>query len=86
LNAAGQLTSNSQGVFGLNGLNLNAAASNATQGSVITSAGKNVHLDSGTRMLLVAQAGSQSEAKQPAASKPEPRGDSKPEANKPNKQ
>src|SRR5712692_4115346 len=48
LNAAGQLTSNSQGVFGLNGLNLSAAASNATQGSVITSAGKNVHLDSGT--------------------------------------
>ncbi len=88
LNAAGQLTSNSQGVFGLNGLNLNAAASNATQGSVITSAGKNIHLDSGTRMLLVsqAQAGSQGEAKQPAASKPEPRGESKPEANKPNKQ
>src|SRR6267378_3867911 len=56
LNAAGQLTSNSQGVFGLNGLNLSAAASNATQGSVITSAGKNVHLDSGTRMLLVSQA------------------------------
>src|SRR6266849_4531317 len=38
LNAAGQLTSNSQGVFGLNGLNLNAAGSNVTQGSVITSA------------------------------------------------
>ena len=56
LNAAGQLTSSSQGVFGLNGLNLNAAASNATQGSVITSAGKNVHLDSGTRLLLVSQA------------------------------
>src|SRR6266481_4133473 len=88
LNAAGQLTSSSQGVFGLNGLNLNAAASNATQGSVITSAGKNVHLDSGTRMLLVsqAQAGSQGEAKQPAASKPEPKGESKPEAGKPNKQ
>ena len=87
LNAAGQLTSNSQGVFGLNGLNLNAAASNGTQGSVITSAGKNVHLDSGTRMLLVsqAQAGSQSEAKQPAG-KAEPKGESKPEANRPNKQ
>lgn len=56
LNAAGQLTSNSQGVFGLNGLNLNAAAANATQGTVITSAGKNVHLDGGTRMLLVTQA------------------------------
>src|SRR5713101_191230 len=32
LNAAGQLTSNSQGVFGLNGLNLSAAGSNATEG------------------------------------------------------
>ena len=88
LNAAGQLTSNSQGVFGLNGLDLSAAASNATQGSVITSAGKNVHLDSGTRMLLVsqAQAGSQGETKQPAASKPEPKSEPKPEANKPNEQ
>jgi hypothetical protein len=88
LNAAGQLTSNSQGVFGLNGLNLNAAASNATQGSVITSAGKNVHLDSGTRMLLVsqAQAGEQGASKQPAANKPEPKSEQKPEANKPNKQ
>lgn len=87
LNAAGQLTSNSQGVFGLNGLNLNAAASNATEGAVITSAGKNVHLDSGTRMLLVsqAQAGPQGESKQPAA-KPEPKSESKPEANKPSKQ
>ena len=56
LNAAGQLTSNSQGVFGLNGLSLNTAASSATQGSVITSAGKNIHLDSGTRLLLVSQA------------------------------
>ena len=79
LNTAGQLTSNSQGVFGLNGLNLSAAGSNATEGSVITSAGKNVHLDSGTRMLLVSQgeAGPRGEATQPAASKPEP---------KPNKQ
>ncbi len=75
LNTAGQLTSNSQGVFGLHGLNLSAAGSNATEGSVITSAGKNVHLDSGTRMLLVsrAEAGPQGEAKQPAASKPEPK-------------
>jgi len=88
LNAAGQLTSNSQGVFGMNGLNLNAAASNATQGSVITSAGKNVHLDSGTRMLLVsqAQAGEQGASKQPAASKPEPKSEPRSEPNKPNKQ
>jgi hypothetical protein len=87
LNAAGQLTSNSQGVFGLNGLNLGAAASNATEASVITSAGKNVHLDSGTRMLLVsqAQAGEQGASK-PAANKSEPKSDPKSEPNKPNKQ
>src|SRR5438105_10204380 len=73
LNAAGQLTSNSQGVFGLNGLNLNAAASNATEGSVITSAGKDIHLDSGTRMLLVtqAQAGSAGESKHSVEGKPD---------------
>jgi hypothetical protein len=86
LNAAGQLTSNSQGVFGLNGLNLSAAASNATQGSVITSAGKNVHLDSGTQMVLVsqAQASEQGASKQPAANKPEPKSEPKSEPNKPN--
>lgn len=55
LDAAGQLTSNSQGVFGIEGLNLNSSAASATQGSLITSTGKNVHLDSGTQMLLVAQ-------------------------------
>jgi hypothetical protein len=83
LNAAGQLSSNSQGVFGLNGLNLNAAGSNATEGSVITSAGKNVHLDSGTRMLLVSQAnaGEHGGAKKPEA-KPEP----KPGASRPRQQ
>jgi hypothetical protein len=90
LNAAGQLTSNSQGVFGLNGLNLNAAASNATQGSVITSTGKNVHLDSGTRMLLVTQAqassaGEQGVSKQPSTSKPE-KPQPKSEPNRPNEQ
>src|SRR6266849_1945923 len=81
LNAAGQLTSNSQGVFGLNSLNLNAAASNATQGSVITSAGKSVHLDSGTRMLLVtqAQASSTGESKQAEERKPNPKSGQKPE-------
>ena len=56
LNAAGQLTSNSQGVFGLQGLNLTSAASNSTQGSLITSTSRNVHLDSGTQLLLVSQA------------------------------
>jgi hypothetical protein len=56
LDATGQLTSNSRGVFGLSGLNLNSAVANNTQGSVIASAGKNVHLDSGTQMLMVTQA------------------------------
>ena len=55
LNAAGQLASNSRGVFGMNGLNLTSAAASDAQGSVITSPGKNVHLDSGTRMLMVTQ-------------------------------
>src|SRR5205085_5004374 len=49
---SGQLTSQSQGVIGLNGLQLSSGASNSTQGSVITSAGKDVKLDSGTQMLL----------------------------------
>jgi hypothetical protein len=56
VNTAGQLTSNSQGVFGLEGLNLHAAASESAQGSLITSTTKNVHLDSGTRLLLISQA------------------------------
>jgi hypothetical protein len=50
--ATGQLTSQSEGVVGLNGLSLNSTASNVTQGSVITSAGKDVKLDSGTQILL----------------------------------
>jgi hypothetical protein len=55
LNAAGQFVSNSRGVFGLNGLSLTSAVSNSTEGSLITSGTQNVHLDSGTRMLLVVQ-------------------------------
>lgn len=81
LNAAGQLTSNSRGVFGLNGVSLNSAVSNSTQGSVFTSTGKNVHLDSGTKMLLVSQAtaGAQGESKQAAPSKAEPKPEARPE-------
>ena len=52
LNAAGQLTSASSGVIGLNDMNLTSAAANSTQGSVVTSAKRNVHLSSGTQMLL----------------------------------
>jgi hypothetical protein len=56
LSASGELLPTSRGVFGLSGLTLNANAANSTEGAVITSAGKNVHLDSGTKILLVTQA------------------------------
>ena len=52
LTSAGRLSSNSSGVFGLRGLSLNSAASSTTEGSLIVSPTKNVHLDSGTQMLL----------------------------------
>jgi hypothetical protein len=54
LTSTGRLASNSNGVFGMDGLSLNSAASSATQGSMIVSPTKNVHLDSGTQMLLSA--------------------------------
>lgn len=54
LNAAGQLTSGSRGVFGLQGLTLASAANSATQASVISSSSRNVHLASGTQMELQA--------------------------------
>ncbi len=50
--ATARLSSTSQGVIGLPGYTLDAAAANATQGSIITSTGKNVKLDSGTQMVL----------------------------------
>ena len=52
LTSTGRLASNSSGVFGLEGVSINSAASSATQGSMIVSATKNVHLDSGTQLLL----------------------------------
>lgn len=63
LDAAGQLRSNSQGVFGLRGLSLNS--SNSTEGSVITSTSRNVHLDSGTQMVLVAHGQASAGSTQP---------------------
>jgi hypothetical protein len=48
----GVLSSTSSGVIGLKGLSLASNAANSTQGSVITSPGKSVHLDSGTQMVL----------------------------------
>ncbi len=55
LNARGMLSSESQGVFGMRGMNLTQHASGS--GSVVTSAGRSVHLESGTRMLLAVQSG-----------------------------
>jgi hypothetical protein len=52
LDAAGNLTAGSAGVIGLDGLTLASDISGAAQGSVITSASRNVRLDSGTRMML----------------------------------
>ena len=74
LNGAGQLNTNSRGLFGLNNLSLSATGGDGTQGSVITSTGKNVHLDSGTRLILVSQASTSSQPVQenPPASERKP--------------
>jgi hypothetical protein len=56
LSASGVLTSGSHGVFGLDGLNLTSATASTTQGSLITSTGRSIQLDGGTRMLLVSGA------------------------------
>jgi hypothetical protein len=55
LDSAGQLTPHSQGVLGLAGLHLSTDRTSATEGSLVTSSGKSVHLDSGVRMLLVSE-------------------------------
>ena len=47
------------GVSGLKGITLNTAAANSAQGTLITSSGNDVKLDSGTRMLLRVTAGPQ---------------------------
>jgi hypothetical protein len=50
--ANGALNSTSKGVVGMQGLALNTAAAGSAQGSVISSANRNVKLDSGTQMVL----------------------------------
>jgi hypothetical protein len=40
------------GVFGMQGISLTSAASSVTEASVVTSEAQNVHLDSGTQMVL----------------------------------
>jgi hypothetical protein len=52
-NGGAQLSAKSRGVYGLGDLKLMSASSGAGQTIVITSSGKNVHLDGGTRLLLV---------------------------------
>jgi hypothetical protein len=52
LDAAGRLTSNSQGVFGIQGLQLTSTVASDADSSLVVSATRNVHLDSGTQMLL----------------------------------
>src|SRR5882672_2766104 len=57
LSSGGQLTPESRGVYGLSGIRIAASMPDApAQVSVIISSAKNVHLDSGTKLLLVSQA------------------------------
>jgi hypothetical protein len=53
-NGAGQLSAKSRGVYGLGDLKLMATSSGSSPATIITSSGKNVRLDGGTRLLLVA--------------------------------
>jgi hypothetical protein len=55
-NSSGELAPNSRGVIGLNGLRLSLAGAENAPVSIISSTGKNVHLDGGTRLLLVTEA------------------------------
>jgi hypothetical protein len=64
-NAPSQLPANSRGVYGLKDLKLMEKTSSGVQSTVLTSDGKNVHLDGGTRLLLVAQ-GSVTSAQTPS--------------------
>ncbi len=59
-NSAGPLPANTRGVYGLEGMRLSANGNG--EGTVLTSTGKNVHLDGGTRLLLVVQPQSASAA------------------------
>ena len=52
-NSAGPLPANAHGVYGFEGLRLSANANG--EGTVLTSSAKNVHLDGGTRLLLMVQ-------------------------------
>jgi hypothetical protein len=53
LNSNGQLAPNSSGVFGLPGISLSAGTAASQPSAIITSNGKDLHLESGTQLLLV---------------------------------
>ncbi len=55
-NSSRELAPNSRGVIGLNGLSLSLGGAENAPVAVISSTGKNVHLDGGTRLLLVIEA------------------------------
>jgi hypothetical protein len=57
LQSSGQWLAGSRGAFGLGDLHFASATASSAQGSVITSASRNVRLDSGTQLLLVSGAG-----------------------------
>jgi hypothetical protein len=50
--ANGAINSAAHGVVGMQGVELNSAAAGNAQGSVISSASRNIKLDSGTQMIL----------------------------------
>jgi hypothetical protein len=53
VNSSGRLTAASRGVFGMKGIGLTQSTVGTEQAAVITSTGKDVHLDRGTQLLLV---------------------------------
>jgi hypothetical protein len=60
----GQLTPESHGVYGMSGVRLSADISKPTPVSIVSSNGKNVRLESGTRLVLVSIADVPATAKQ----------------------
>jgi hypothetical protein len=65
VNSRGMLTSDSHGVFGMKDVNLAQSATGSATGSaaVVSSAGRSVRLDSGTRMLLTVSSSSGQQAR-----------------------
>jgi len=86
LDAAGMLSGSSTGVFGLRGLSLSGGSADAATGSVMTSTGKSVHLDQGTRFLLSSQGAASSQggtAPRHGGTAPRPSGTTSPDAKQP---